>query len=148
MLKKDSSPFAGKWCTIICLCMLFVTYWSCQKSEPVDPGNPLPVIDYPIVVGNYLALGDSYTIGESVEEMERYPNLLATAMDSGSITLEKPRIIAKTGWTTTQLIETMDNTDLEESYDLVASDGLHPSGEMYQLWVDQIEDSVRMMLQP
>ncbi len=47
---------------------------------------------------SYLALGDSYTIGESVEEAERFPNQLA-----GLAKWAKPLIIARTGWTTSEL---------------------------------------------
>ena len=53
----------------------------------------------------YLALGDSYTIGESVLESERWPNQLAEALKGTFLEVETVAIIAKTGWTTAELIE-------------------------------------------
>jgi lysophospholipase L1-like esterase len=52
---------------------------------------------------SYLALGDSYSIGEGVEERGRWPVQLAQALRDEGIALEDPRIIATTGWTTDEL---------------------------------------------
>ena len=62
----------------------------------------------------YLALGDSYTIGESVPESERYPVQLARELKMG-----EPEIIAKTGWTTDELNAAIDKADPHGPYDLV-----------------------------
>jgi len=62
----------------------------------------------------YLALGDSYTIGESVAAEERFPNQLARALSAG-----EPQIIAKTGWTTDELNAAIDDADPKGPYDLV-----------------------------
>ena len=51
----------------------------------------------------YLALGDSYTIGEAVAEDGRWPMQLARLLRSEGIALADPRIIATTGWTTDEL---------------------------------------------
>jgi lysophospholipase L1-like esterase len=51
----------------------------------------------------YLALGDSYTIGEAVAEEENFPNRLCRLSVAAGIKMDKPRIIAKTGWTTDEL---------------------------------------------
>ncbi|SKC67969.1 SGNH/GDSL hydrolase family protein [Pseudoxanthomonas indica] len=51
----------------------------------------------------YLALGDSYTIGEAVAEEGRWPMQLARLLRSEGIALADPRIIATTGWTTDEL---------------------------------------------
>ncbi|RZA32127.1 MAG: SGNH/GDSL hydrolase family protein [Lysobacteraceae bacterium] len=51
----------------------------------------------------YLALGDSYTIGEGVDEAGRWPVQLARALRADAIPLDDPRIIARTGWTTSEL---------------------------------------------
>lgn len=69
---------------------------------------------------SYLALGDSYTIGESVTEENRWPNLLQKALLEKDIHLQKPQIIARTGWTTSELLSAMDKANPEESYDLVS----------------------------
>lgn len=56
----------------------------------------------------YLALGDSYTIGEGVAEDGRWPVVLARALRAEGIVLEDPRIIATTGWTTDELSGAID----------------------------------------
>lgn len=69
----------------------------------------------------YLALGDSYTIGEGVEEAERYPNQLVSLLNSSSdIKWKDPKIVAKTGWTVDELEEGISKeTFVDEPYDLV-----------------------------
>jgi len=62
----------------------------------------------------YLALGDSYTIGESVPEAERFPNQLARALK-----IANPEIIAKTGWTTDELNAAIDAAKPKGPYKLV-----------------------------
>lgn len=68
---------------------------------------------------NYLALGDSYTIGERVSYQKSYPVQLADSLNHNGITVANPKIIAKTGWTTSDLIEGIDTTKMLEQYDLV-----------------------------
>ena len=53
----------------------------------------------------YLALGDSYTIGEGVGAEDRWPVRLAAAAEASGLSLGEPRIIARTGWTTGELLE-------------------------------------------
>jgi acyl-CoA thioesterase-1 len=53
----------------------------------------------------YLALGDSYTIGESVAEELRWPNLLTKDLRAEGVKVNDAKIIAKTGWRTDQLID-------------------------------------------
>jgi lysophospholipase L1-like esterase len=67
----------------------------------------------------YLALGDSYTIGESVEEFERWPNQLADFLKAGGIPTEVD-IIARTGWTTKELWEGIQAQQVVPPYDLVS----------------------------
>lgn len=56
----------------------------------------------------YLALGDSYTIGEGVPESGRWPVQLAQALRRQRIPLADPRVIAATGWTTDELSAALD----------------------------------------
>lgn len=53
----------------------------------------------------YLALGDSYTIGEGVDAKDRWPVRLAASLRASGIPVGEPRIIARTGWTTVELLE-------------------------------------------
>jgi len=63
---------------------------------------------------HYLALGDSYTIGESVAVEERWPVQLAKTLHIG-----EPEIIAKTGWTTDELNAAIDKANPQGPYELV-----------------------------
>ena len=68
----------------------------------------------------YLALGDSYTIGESVTEPERWPNQLVDSLAKKGIQLGKPTIIATTGWRTDDLRNAMTKAHLKNEYELVS----------------------------
>ncbi|MDX1284458.1 MAG: SGNH/GDSL hydrolase family protein [Draconibacterium sp.] len=68
---------------------------------------------------SYLALGDSYTIGESVPERERFPVQLSILLNEAGIKTESPKIIATTGWTTDELAEGIRNEKLNQEYNLV-----------------------------
>ncbi|QBB72518.1 SGNH/GDSL hydrolase family protein [Pseudolysobacter antarcticus] len=67
----------------------------------------------------FLALGDSYTIGEGVAETDRWPMQLAAKLRTQGILIESPQIIAKTGWTTDELSSAMDGATLHPPYALV-----------------------------
>ena len=68
----------------------------------------------------YLALGDSYTIGEGVEAHGRWPLQLAVALRDEGIALDDPRIIATTGWTTDELAAAMDAAEPLGTWDFVS----------------------------
>lgn len=68
----------------------------------------------------YLALGDSYTIGEAVPEEGRWPVQLAAALRDEGIALATPRIIATTGWTTDELSAAMDAAEPIGEYGFVS----------------------------
>lgn len=68
----------------------------------------------------YLALGDSYTIGESVAPALRWPVQLVDSLRERGVEINVPKIIAKTGWTTQDLLLAMEQQLKEEKYDLVS----------------------------
>jgi lysophospholipase L1-like esterase len=67
----------------------------------------------------YLALGDSYTIGEGVAASGRWPVQLARALRAEGIALAAPRIIARTGWTTDELSTAIDAAGPLGTWDFV-----------------------------
>jgi lysophospholipase L1-like esterase len=69
---------------------------------------------------SYLALGDSYTIGESVTEDQRWPVQLAKSLTSNGVAVSPPQIIAKTGWTTDELKAKIISENITKKYDLVS----------------------------
>ena len=68
----------------------------------------------------YLALGDSYTIGESVHDSLRWPNQLVSALNKKGRQFEPATIVAQTGWTTDELAAAIDSTELALHYDYVS----------------------------
>jgi len=68
---------------------------------------------------HYLALGDSYTIGESVAASERWPVVLAARLRGRGREVAEPDVVARTGWTTGELAAALAATTLRERYDLV-----------------------------
>ena len=69
----------------------------------------------------FLALGDSYTIGEGVGASERWPRQLAAALRAEGLSVAEPRIIARTGWTTDELLAAVDGATppIAHDFDLV-----------------------------
>lgn len=68
----------------------------------------------------FLALGDSYTIGENVSPAERWPIQLSTLLQQEDILLAPPQIIATTGWTTDELLFEITEEKLQGPYALVS----------------------------
>ncbi len=68
----------------------------------------------------YLALGDSYTIGEGVAEAERWPAQLAARLRDRGLAAGDPLIVARTGWTTDELMAGIDGASPEGRFDLVS----------------------------
>lgn len=82
-----------------------LSVWNCHAQQQ----SPL----------TYLALGDSYTIGESVPKEDRWPVQLVDSLREKGYSIQDPNIIAKTGWTTYELIDTVQKADPATNYDLV-----------------------------
>jgi len=68
---------------------------------------------------SYLALGDSYTIGEGVPLSDSYPYQTVQLLRRAGHEFLAPEIIARTGWTTGELIAATEGTRLLSRYDLV-----------------------------
>lgn len=75
----------------------------------------------PTITGkySYLALGDSYTIGESVPENDRWTYQLADFLRRSDVNIGNPTTIARTGWTTAELQKAIQTSNLTGTYDLV-----------------------------
>jgi lysophospholipase L1-like esterase len=68
---------------------------------------------------SYLALGDSYTIGEKVEEKDNFPNQTVSILNESKKRFNDPSIIAKTGWTTDELQSKLAEVRLAIPFDIV-----------------------------
>ena len=68
----------------------------------------------------YLALGDSYTIAQSVPSTESYPAQTVNILSAENVHFSAPEIIARTGWTTTDLLNKINSSPPQRSsYDIV-----------------------------
>ncbi len=68
----------------------------------------------------YLALGDSYTIGEAVPADLRWPAQVCARLAARGMPLIRPEIIAVTGWTVAELNAAIDSLQPEGPYDIVS----------------------------
>jgi lysophospholipase L1-like esterase len=80
---------------------------------------PVPRIA-PSPLRRFLALGDSYTIGEGERGARRWPVQLAALARQQGLFLAKPTIIARTGWTTAELQAAIEGAGRDKTYDLVS----------------------------
>lgn len=69
----------------------------------------------------YLALGDSYTIGEGLDIKQSWPYQLQNLLNEKGFNIKQPKIIAKTGWRTDELIEAIqEQIKDEKQYNMVS----------------------------
>ena len=90
---------------ILIIIFIIILFSSCKKLSSKE---------------SYLALGDNYTSGESISEKHIWPKQLADSLKKRNIFLSKPKIIAKTGWTTDELKKAINNSSLDYPYDWVS----------------------------
>jgi lysophospholipase L1-like esterase len=69
---------------------------------------------------SYLALGDSYTIGENVPIYDSFPYQTVQLLRKAGYSFYAPEIVAKTGWTTDELQAGIANNKLLPQYDIVS----------------------------
>ena len=116
--------------------LLFILIISCSEKGNLDEKNQINIIESQEAISNnlidnisesasqynlsFLALGDSYTIGESVIEEERWPNQIVDIALNKNVLFDQPDIIAKTGWRTEQLIDTLNKINFIKKFDYVS----------------------------
>lgn len=96
-------------------------FGGCAKDNGTTViSNPIPPTEIPSVGSlTYLALGDSYTIGQSVETSKSFPKQLASEMANANGINVSVKIVAQTGWTTDVLINAIKTANLAPKYDFV-----------------------------
>ncbi len=120
----------------VVLFILILLVVSCSEKGNLDEKNQIDTIEnqesiYNDLIDNtsesvsqnnlsFLALGDSYTIGESVIEEERWPNQMVDIALNENLIFNQPDIIAKTGWRSEQLIDTLNKINFIKKFDYVS----------------------------
>lgn len=105
--------------TLLLSLLSLITLVGCSQ-QPMAFSTPSPT-DTTQLKGpyQYLALGDSYTIGQSVNQSESFPYQLKTQLYQRGYKVTDPTIIATTGWTTANLITGIQQANLSGKYDIV-----------------------------
>lgn len=115
--ENNASPMRPASLSLILTILLPCLTGCGQQAGPETPQVPPP--SRPATF-SYLALGDSYTIGEAVAESLRWPVQLVSALSADGTRADPFRIIARTGWTTGELQQALARERLGTSYDLVS----------------------------
>lgn len=118
---------------IISLLFSIITCFACSKEKNIDrptetdmppkdtitnqPSDTTSTSDS--AGAKYLALGDSYTIGQSVRESERFPAQTVELLRAENINVKDPHYIATTGWTTTNLFSAINSQNSAKDFDIV-----------------------------
>lgn len=97
----------------------------------VTPITPMPT-PTTVVYRSFLALGDSYTIGQFVESAERFPAQAAALLKLENINILPLQYIATSGWTTTNLASAVTSVNPQGPFDIVSL--LIGVNDQYQNW--------------
>lgn len=104
-----------------CISILFILCFSCAEDdqiivEPIEEEEEEEIIPQNF---SFLALGDSYTIGQGVAQEESWPFQLKDALQSQTRKIEPVTVIAQTGWTTTNLLNAIEEEN-PANHDMVS----------------------------
>ncbi len=101
--------------------LVFVCFFvgSCKNSASEDIMKSETTYQERTRMLKILALGDSYTVGRGLQRTESWPEQLASQLRKDKLKVDTPVIVAATGWTSTDLLRVIDNSNLNKPYDLV-----------------------------
>lgn len=91
--------------------ILFALFWfvSCNMQTEIETQSAI----------RFLALGDSYTIGQGIDVNQSWPNQLSNKLVSKEFSIQETKIIARTGWRTSDLLNALPSISTGE-YNLVS----------------------------
>ena len=135
------------------LIIALTVFTGCKKNDMQSNFSPItPTVANTQLVGDtiladtvtYLALGDSYTIGEAVPVADSYPYQLSAQLKANKLKAGIPKVIAQTGWTTSDLINAVSTANLNTKYSFVTlligvnNQYQHFDPEAYRTGFDQL----------
>lgn len=103
---------------VLLIIPLLVSFTACSKNNNTN-NSPAAMNTTNDTGKRYLALGDSYTIGQSVAENERFPAQTVALLRAQNITIKDPQYIAVTGWTTANLMAAINSQNPQGPFDAV-----------------------------
>ena len=119
------------FCIIVSLLFTIMSFSRCSKGKSISlpdqtimPSQDTMItsdttLALPLAGAKFLALGDSYTIGQSVTEVERFPAQTVQLLKAQNINVTDPVYIATTGWTTENLISAVTAENPLKDFDIV-----------------------------
>ncbi len=116
---QQVKKYTGNRSIFIFLWMLLFFTAACSKENETVPVVPIVPQDTTPAPLAYLALGDSYTIGQSVTIEERFPVQAVNMLRQQDVRINLPTIVATTGWTTGNLLNALAASPPSKNYDLV-----------------------------
>mgnify|MGYP001351250170 FL=1 len=100
--------------------IFYLNISACGEPEAIESDNMINT-GTALTSISYLALGDSYTIGEAVDSTHRWPVQLADSLRRiHHLRVDEPQIVATTGWTTNELQHGIEQADLKDKYELIS----------------------------
>ncbi len=100
--------------------IFYLNISACGEPESIESDNMINT-GTALTSISYLALGDSYTIGEAVDSTHRWPVQLADSLRRiHHLRVDEPQIVATTGWTTNELQHGIEQADLKDKYELIS----------------------------
>jgi hypothetical protein len=105
----------------VLLLLIFFACFACTKERVMEApeSSTIATVDALDAGLKYLALGDSYTIGQGVQESERFPAQTIKLLGQQGIRIQSPTYIATTGWTTANLMQAISSQNLLKNFDIV-----------------------------
>jgi lysophospholipase L1-like esterase len=115
ILKSQTTCKREKYTQMLILLIMLLSCSSTEKNNAILPDT----MNNDNSKRTFLALGDSYTIGESVDEKDRWSMQLIDLLKT-EFNFTKHEIIARTGWTTSELTQAIEAKNLTDQFDIVS----------------------------
>jgi lysophospholipase L1-like esterase len=102
---------------VLAMIPLLISFSDCSKKTNTSTSSV--TMNTNDTTKRYLALGDSYTIGQNVAENERFPAQTVALLRAQNIAIKDPHYIAVTGWTTANLMAAINSQNPQGLFDAV-----------------------------